>query len=138
MTTQQKYILVISRVLFGFLFLASGVGKLTSDFTATQYLDHAVGPFASFFQPMAGNLFVDMLVIWGEILIGIALISGAFMWVTAWSGSLMMLLFYFSQFPPKNGYISYHIIYILVFFLLAVFRAGEFAGFGFVRKRFEQ
>ena len=125
MTTQQKYILVISRVLFGFLFLASGVGKLTSDFTATQYLDHVAGPFASVFQSMAGSPIVDFLVIGGEIAIGIALLAGVFMWFTAWSGSLMMLLFYFSQFPPKNGYISYHIIYILFFFLLASSKAGR-------------
>lgn len=125
MTNTQKYILMISRILFGFLFLASGVGKLTSGFTASQYLEHVTGPFASFFQPMAGNLFVDILVIWGEILIGAALISGVFMWFTAWSGSLMMLLFYLSQFPPKNGYMSYHIIYILLFFLLASSKAGS-------------
>ena len=125
MTTPQKYILTISRILFGLLFLTSGMGKLISGFTATQYLDHAVGPFAGIFQSMAGSPVVDFLVVGGEIAIGIALISGLLLWVTAWSGSLMMLLFYASQFPPKNGYISYHIIYILLFFLLASSKAGS-------------
>ncbi|MDP4011869.1 MAG: DoxX family protein, partial [Candidatus Roizmanbacteria bacterium] len=78
---------------------------------------------------------VDFLVIGGEIAIGIALITGIFMWLTAWSGSLMMVLFYFSQFPPKTGIINYHIMYILIFFLLASFRAGEYGGIGMVRKR---
>lgn len=139
MKTRQKYLLVTTRVLFGLLFLISGVEKLLRGFTAKTYLEKATfGPFISIFQGMAGTPIVDFLVVWGEIAIGIALITGLFLWLTAFSGSLMMLLFYFSQFPPKTGMISYHIIYIFVFFLLAAYRAGEFGGIGWVRKMFKR
>ncbi len=139
MTNIQKYFLVVSRILFGILFLTSGLSKLSSGFTASEYLENATyGPFADIFRSMTGSPIVDFLVIGGEIAIGIALITGVFLWFTAWSGSLMMLLFYFSQFPPKTGIINYHIMYILVFFLLALFRAGEYGGIGKVRKNFRK
>lgn len=122
-------ILLTSRLLFGLLFLNAGIEKLLSGFSAKGYLEATTyGPFSDLFKAMAGNPFVDFLVIGGEIGIGIALIFGVFLWFTAYSGSLMMLLFYFSQFPPKTGIINMHIVYILLFFLLASQKAGSYAG----------
>jgi len=135
MSSIQKCSLTVVRILFGLMFLISGVGKLMSGFTAKGYLENATyGPFAAIFHSMAGSPFVDFLVVGGEIAIGIALITGIFLWFTAFSGSLMMLLFYFSQFPPKTGLINYHIMYILIFFLLASFHAGEFGGVSWMKK----
>lgn len=125
----QIYTLTATRVLFGFLFLNSGVTKLLSGFSAEKYLEATTyGPFAEIFQSMAGSSIVDFLVIGGEIAIGVALLTGLFMWFTAYSGSLMMVMYYFSQFPPKTGIINMHIIYILLFFILAAFEAGKYTG----------
>ncbi len=129
MNSLKEKILLSSRILFGLLFLNSGIEKLLNGFSAKGYLEATTyGPFADFFQSMAGTPVVDFLVIGGEIGIGLSLIFGVFLWFTAYSGGLMMLLFYFSQFPPKTGIINMHIMYILMFFILASQKAGAYLG----------
>jgi uncharacterized membrane protein YphA (DoxX/SURF4 family) len=129
MNSKKEIFLFIFRVVFGTLFLYAGVTKLTDGFTAETFLLNATsGPFEEIFKSIAGNPLVDGLVIWGEILIGISLISGTVLWFTAIMGSLMMLLFYTTSLPQENGPITQHIIYILVFILLAMFESGKFWG----------
>ncbi len=125
----QKQILLTARILFGFLFLNAGIDKLLNGFSAKVYLEATTyGPFADIFQSMAGSPIVDFLVVGGEIGIGVALITGVWLWFTAYAGSLMMFMYYFSQFPPKTGLINMHIVYILLFFILASFEAGTYVG----------
>lgn len=131
MHPHQIRLLVITRLIFGLLFLLSGIDKALSGFSASGYLQHATyGPFAQAFQTLAGNPVADFLVVFGEIAIGLALISGVVLTFTAVAGSLMMALFYLSAFPPETGVIDLHVIYILVFWLLAVFKAGNYWGLG--------
>lgn len=121
--------LVILRVVFGLLFLYSGVDKLLSDFSAESYLNFATdGPFVQFYANLAGNTVVDFLVVWGEILIGLALILGLAIRFTSVMGIVMMTLFYITVLPPVHGPITEHIIYILVFLLLAIFESGRYFG----------
>ena len=125
----NQKILLAARILFGLLFLNAGIEKLQNGFSAKGYVEATTyGPFAGMFQSMAGNSFIDFLVVGGEIGIGMALVFGVFLWFTAYSGSLMMLLFYLSQFPPKAGIINMHIIYILLFLILASQKAGTYVG----------
>lgn len=129
MSTSYRYVLLITRILFGLFFLWSGVDKLFSDFSATPYLNNVVsGPFASFFSSMAENQYVSWLVIWGEILIGLGIFTGTLVRLASFWGCIMMFLFYFSAFSPSNSYITQHIIYILVFALLSAGGAGRFIG----------
>lgn len=129
MKIQQQRILLIARILFGLLFLNAGIEKLIDGFSAKGYLEATTyGPFAEIFQSMSGNPLVDYLVIGGEIGIGLALVFGVFLWFTAYSGSMMMMLFYLSQFPPKTGIVNMHIVYILLFFILASHNAGSYLG----------
>jgi len=131
MKSNSKYLIFTTRIVFGLMFLVSGVTKLTSGFSASGYLqDVSYGPMKSFYLLLAGNPLVDFLVVYGEIAIGIALILGLFLWFTAYSGSLMMIMYYFSTFPPKTGLINFQLIYIFLFFLLATLHAGEFWGLG--------
>lgn len=125
----QKKLLFITRILFGGLFLWSGLNKVTSGFTASGYLINATtGPFMEFFQSLAGSPIVDSLVIYGEVLIGIALVTGLFVRFASAMTIIMMSLFYLSAFPPEHGLISEHIIYILVAKILAAFGAGRLWG----------
>lgn len=129
MTTTQKFLIFATRVVFGLLFLEAGLRKLMGDFTASQYLlANTDGPFSGLFASMAGSNLVDFLVIFGEIGIGLALLFGVLVWFAAASGILMMILYYLPVFPPANGYITLHIIYIFVFLILWLFRAGEYWG----------
>ena len=103
--------------------------KLLGDFTASGYLlNVASGPFSTFFSGLAGSAVVDFLVIWGEILIGLALVFGVFLRFACYMGALMMTFFYLTVLPPEHGYISEHIIYILVFAVLASYGAGRYLG----------
>jgi thiosulfate dehydrogenase [quinone] large subunit len=128
-TKYQRLIVLILRISLGFLFLYAGGSKLLEGFSAGGYLLNAtVGPFTESFAALAGNPVVDFLVVWGEILIGLALIFGVFTRFTAIMGSLMMFLFYLSILPPENGPINEKVIYTLVFILLGIFGAGRYYG----------
>jgi len=126
------------RVALGWLFLYSGYSKLTAagGFSAKGFLLNLQGPFSAFYLPLAGNPVVDQLVIWGEILIGICLILGLLVRFASFWGIVMMLLFYFAEFPPEHAFlINEHIIYILIFIFLMVSNSGHFWG---LDKKFEK
>lgn len=81
------------------------------------------GPFATFFQGLAGNPFVDWLFMMGLLFVGLSLLLGIGMKIAGYSGALMMGLIYLSLFPPENNpLIDEHIIYILLFI---IFSKGE-------------
>lgn len=73
------------------------------------------GPFADFYQSLAGNGFVDLLFMAGLLLIGVALIAGIGIKIATVTGSLLMLMMWTAVLPPKNHpVIDDHIVYILV------------------------
>lgn len=129
MTKKQKTIILILRLALGFLFLYAGLTKMTEGFSAAGYLNNATnGPLADLFTNLAGNKIVDLLVIWGETLIGAALLMGIFLRFACAMGILQMTLFYLSSMPPEHGPINDQFIYALVFLTLAVFTAGRYYG----------
>lgn len=121
--------LVLLRVAFGVLFFLSGISKL-GDWSASAYLLGATGPFAAWFQSLAGSPVIDALNAWGMILIGAALIGGLLVRPAAVGGIAMMVLYYFAHFTENtaHGYIDEHIIYALVFFLFVAGGAGHAFG----------
>ncbi|HLC72800.1 MAG TPA: hypothetical protein VJH37_04410 [Candidatus Nanoarchaeia archaeon] len=89
------------------------------------------GPFASFFQNIAGNPVVDWLFMLGLLLIGLSLVFGVGVKVASYSGALMMLLMYASMIPPKNNPLfDDHIIYGLVLLAFTQMKVGYWLGFG--------
>lgn len=72
------------------------------------------GPFADFYQSLAGNNFVDLLFMSGLLLIGIALITGIATKLAAISGSLLLFLMWTAVLLPENNpVLDDHIIYIV-------------------------
>lgn len=122
------------RIAFGLLFLRSGWHMVTSDFSAVAYLQAADGPFAEWFQSLAGNGFIDGLNAWGQLLIGLALVTGLAVRPAALGGMLMMAMYYLAHFVEntEGGLIDQHIIYALVFALLAAGGAGHVFGLNVV------
>ncbi|MFQ5839075.1 MAG: DoxX family protein, partial [Thermoplasmata archaeon] len=123
------------RLSLGWIFLWAGADKLYSEITTGKsatagYLKFATyGPFAPFFQSLAGNAVVDALLVWGLLLIGIALVLGALVRVASISGMLMMILMYLSAWPPEhNPFMDDHIVYGLLLGVLAIVGAGRFLG----------
>lgn len=118
LSKRTRNFLLIIRLSLGVVFLWSGISKVLSDFSAQGYLGHAVyGPFADIFSSLAGSKVVDLLVIWGEIAIGLSMLTGILLRLASFSGMTMMLLFYLSTFPPEHGLVNEQIIYALFFYL---------------------
>lgn len=103
----QLVSLVILRMLIGWHFLYEGVVKLWNPgWSARGYLLDSEGPAAGLFYAMANNPavmnIVDILNVWGLILIGLGLLLGA---LSRWAaiGGIVLLAFYYLSHPPLIG-----------------------------------
>lgn len=102
------YLLTILRILVGWHFLYEGIIKLLNPaWSAKMYLMGSQWIFSGLFHQMASSestmKIVDLLNIWGLILIGLSLFAGLFVRWTTLAGSVM-LLFYFVAYPPISGH----------------------------------
>jgi thiosulfate dehydrogenase [quinone] large subunit len=135
------YALVSLRLVIAWVFLQAGLDKLfQGDWTAAGYLDFAIpadNPMRETFVDMAGMSFVDPLVIWGQILIGLALLLGVAVRFAAFWGAVQMVLFWLSHLeggimaglPIEHGWVvSSHVVYVLLLFGLGAVGAGRIAG----------
>lgn len=136
----QKIFLTLLRVALGVLFLYAGVTKLVSPaWSAAGYLQGAK-TFGSFYLLLAspGVLpVINFINQWGLTLLGVSLILGAGVRLSAPLGAVLMLLYYFPvlQFPyiaPHSLLVDDHIIYALALLVLYGFRAGRILGAGAV------
>ncbi|MCK5456989.1 MAG: DoxX family membrane protein, partial [Melioribacteraceae bacterium] len=106
----QTIVLVLLRVIVGYHFLFEGIDKLFSpSWTSSGFLLQANWLFSDFFHYIANNptllSFVDLLNIWGQILIGLSLILGLFSTSAALLGALMLLSYYIAIPPFITSYL---------------------------------
>ncbi len=105
------------------------------------FLSHVtVGPFQSAFNAIAGTWWADTLFMLGLLGVGLAVMLGVFLNVSAIAGSLMMVLMWAAEWPlaqftssgeltgSTNPFMDYHLIYALVLIVLAVLGAGRYFG----------
>lgn len=132
----QKVVLFLLRVSLGWLFFYAGVTKLFDPgWTAAGYLQGAK-TFGWFYEwLLTPNVLpiVNFLNEWGLTLLGVSLILGVAVRLSAMLGALLMLLYYFVilDFPYPNAHsfiVDEHIIYALALLLLACVRAGRVWG----------
>jgi len=102
------YFLTLLRIAIGWHFLYEGVTKVIDvNWSSAPFLAGSKWIFAPLFHWMAGSeliiSLVDVLNIWGMILVGVGLMLGL---LTRWAcaGGALMLLFYFVAYPPIPGY----------------------------------
>ncbi|WP_018931140.1 DoxX family protein [Gracilibacillus lacisalsi] len=126
--------LAIIRIYLGYTWLTSGWGKITGGFDASGYLQGAVAKasgdhpavqswWAAFLENVAipgANVF-SFLVMWGEFLVGIALILGIFTNFAALMGIVMNFAFVFSGTVSSNP----QMILLTAFLLAAGLNAGR-------------
>ena len=91
-------------------------------------------PFTDFFAGLASPV-TDWLFQLGMLGVGLAVMLGIGLRVSAVAGSLMMLLMWFAELPfaypgSTNPIVDYHIIYALALVLVAVTLAGDTWGIG--------
>jgi thiosulfate dehydrogenase [quinone] large subunit len=146
--TWLGYSLLGLRLVMAWVFLQAGLAKLAEGgfseplaWSSTGFLENAIAganPLSGLFTWFANYAaIVDPLVIFGQILIGLALLFGAvlrfaammgalqmfFFWTAAWEGGLM------EGFPVAHGYfVDSTFVYLLLLFGLGAWGAGRIAG----------
>lgn len=146
MSQTQLKLFGILRILLGWLLLWAFLDKLLGLGHATPagkswldgvsptagFLGHATtGPLASTYHALAGSGLIDWLFMLGLLLIGLALILGIGTRIAGITGSILMLLMFSSLIPAKqNLLIDEHILYLVVFLIVAHGGTGDEFGFG--------
>lgn len=122
--------ILLLRLVMGVLFFSAGWSKVTTDWSAEWFLREASGPFALWFQSLAGNWVVDVLNAWGLLLLGVALILGVLVRPASLAGALLMTLYYVAAFTENtaHGYVDEHIVYIAILLLFAAGGVGHAFG----------
>jgi len=132
----KSFTVFLLRISMGWIFLYAGLDKvMTPDWTAAGFLGNAqtFGPFYErFTNPEIIDL-VNIINVWGLTLIGVSLITGAFVRVSSFFGAILMILYYFPtlDFPyaGEHGFIiDDHLIYFFVFLVFIGLNAGRFLG----------
>ncbi len=96
----------------------------------------ASGPFEGMYHQIAGQTWAEWLFMIGLLGIGVGLLLGIAMRITAASGALLLVLMWTVVLPPANNlFMDDHLIYALVLVLLAAIGAGHTLGLG---SRWEQ
>lgn len=91
----------------------------------------AYGPFAGFYNSIAGNVIVDSVFMLGLLAIGIALLLGVGLRVAAASGAVMLFLMWTALLPPvQNPFLDDHLVYAGLLLVLAWAHAGRTIGLG--------
>jgi thiosulfate dehydrogenase [quinone] large subunit len=128
--------------LFGLGYATPGARAWISGGSPTKgFLSNVdIGPFQSAFTSIAGTWWADTLFMLGLLGIGLAVMLGVFLNLSAIAGSLMLVLMWAAEWPlaqftssgeasgSTNPFMDYHLIYALVLIVLAVIGAGRYLG----------
>ena len=107
------------------------------------FLGHVeVGPLQGVYHSIAGNPIIDVLFMLGMLGIGVAVILGIGLRLSAVAGSVLMLGMWLAEFPlaqhatggapsgSVNPLVDYHVMYALALIILALINAGRSYGLG--------
>jgi len=141
--TWQEAFLVLLRMAIGWHLLYEGLVKLASPgWTSAPFLAESRWVFSGPFHWMAAHpavlWVVDQLNVWGLLLIGLALVLGAFTRFAAACGIALLFLYYVASPPlpglPSNGaegsylIVNKNLVEILALCVVAAFPARGFFG----------
>ncbi|MCU4925664.1 DoxX family protein [Halobacteria archaeon AArc-dxtr1] len=131
----SAWFVVALRLTMGLAFLGAGLGKVTGEaFNASGYLMGAEGPIAGVFTAMAANPalmdVINVVVPATQLMIGLALIAGAFVRLAALGGAMQMAMFYLASWDVAGplGFVNSDLVYLIVFLAIAALGAGRILG----------
>jgi len=140
------FIYGIIRIAMGWVFLWSFIDKLWGLGFATEsgkawvngvsptagFLKFGTtGPYADFFQSLAGSSAIDWLYMLGMLFVGLSLVLGIFTRIAAGVGIVMMTLILLAVLPlTHNPAIDEHVLYIFILFALPFMQASRTIGLG--------
>ncbi|WP_254862406.1 DoxX family protein [Halovivax gelatinilyticus] len=131
---------VALRLVMGGMILFAGLGKYAyfggESFDASGFLVHGVdpaSPVSGLYAAMAESAMlldvINVIIPLTQVLIGIALITGAFVRLAAFGGALQMIAFYLGGWEGAwLATFDSTLIYAVVFVALGAFAAGRIAG----------
>jgi thiosulfate dehydrogenase [quinone] large subunit len=155
----QQIGLVLLRTLIGWHFLYEGLVKLVwpawtragvpmGRFSSAGYLRSSTGPFADVFRAFADASWLpwlDLLVAWGLLLIGVGLMLGLFTQIACAGALALLALFYLSWLPTRGVYepgtegnyllVNKNLVEAAAVFVVLVFRTCRIAGLDLVLAR---
>lgn len=140
----KKISLFFLRVSMGWLMFYAGIVKiLDPDWSSAGYLKGAQtfsGLYQWLLRPEVLPI-IDLINGWGLTLLGVSLLLGVFVGLSAPLGALLMFLYYFPvlAFPYVGHYgflVDDHVIYALVLVFLAAVKSGNIWGLAQLLKRF--
>ncbi|WP_265111763.1 DoxX family protein [Halosolutus halophilus] len=130
-----SYWLVFLRLLTGWWFFSSGLGKIIEHgllYDAEGWLlfgteGTIVYPITEWFATNA-VIVPNLMVPWGEFAIGLGLILGCLTRLAAANGALLMGFFYFGNADWGHGFVNGDLMGLLLFLTVIVFAAGRVWG----------
>ena len=144
--TKEQYAWVGLRLVLGWIMLWAfvdkllGLGYATAESRSwlnggsptTGYLANAAtGPFAGFYNDLAGNGAVDVLFMLALLAVGLATIFGVGQRIAGYAGALLMLLLWTTHLPPDNNpIVDDHIVYMILFLAMTIVKPGQWLGLG--------
>ncbi|TMQ90360.1 DoxX family membrane protein [Actinomadura soli] len=141
-----RYIWALARLALGWVFVWAfldkmfGLGHETP--AAKAWIDGGsptegflknspTGPFAGFYNDIAGAAWADWLFMLGLAAIGGALILGIGMRIAAVTGAALLVMMWTAVLPPDNNpFMDDHLIYAILIVGLALVSAGDTLGLG--------
>ncbi|GAB7010406.1 DoxX family protein [Halorubrum trueperi] len=128
--------IVLLRATIGGMILFAGLGKISEwPFDAAGYLANvgSASPVSGLYAAMASSPalmeFVNVFVPVTQVLIGVALIAGAFVRLAALGGAMQMMLFYLGGWSGDVlALFDSTLVYAIVFLTVAAFGAGRVLG----------
>jgi thiosulfate dehydrogenase [quinone] large subunit len=140
-----RYTLAGLRLALGWVFLWAFLDKLFGFGFATPenrawinggqptagFLKGVEGPFAGFYNGMAGAAFADWLFMAALLGVGFALTAGIGLRIAAAAGGLLLVMMWTAALPlDNNPFMDDHLVYAAVLVLFALTNAGHTLGLG--------
>jgi thiosulfate dehydrogenase [quinone] large subunit len=133
----ERSLILIFRLLMAWTFLYAASHQVTDpNFSVVGFLNHTRTfhhVFVLFTTPIMAPI-AGFLVEWGHLLIGLSLLFGFMVRVSAAFGVLLLMMYWCAHmdFPyienTNNFIVDYHVVYSVVMIYLIVKRAGHLVG----------
>ena len=136
LTNPQLYLLLALRVIIGYHFLYEGFNKLfATSWSSGGFLIQSNWIFSDIFIALANSptliTISDFLNIWGQIFIGLGLILGLYSRYAAFSGAILLLLYYVAIPPFVESYtfVDRNLLELMGILIIAFFPTSHIIGF---------
>lgn len=133
----RQWPIVLLRVYTGVFFAYHGIGKIRNDDfvdSLSGFLTRSLEKGFSFYHPFVESIVLPnkaifaVLVSWGELAIGLALVIGLATRYAAFIGAFMVLNFWFAKGLDVFAGANHDIVWFVILIVLGFIPAGKIAG----------